>query len=408
MMLVSRFISFLLLAFPIVIISIKVAGPLIYLLLSLLGIYVAMSRRVSPFQTKELSAFSWLTLTYFMVMALSIALSNEPTNSWMHLGRKLQFLLAPFVVLAIFSVDISMDRFVRYIKAGAIVIGLIVSLQYLYDSSGGRFAGMFNPNTFGDLATMLTLFSVIRVTEESREEFWLSLVALVSGTVAVVMSGSRGAELSFFVMLLIYALVMHWMAPRGRSRSWISAAVAIVTFVTIYLGTGTDNKRFSIIETQVAQWSSEDDSSSSVGVRLEMYRSGLRAFADSMIIGYGYRNSTAVASRYTDDQAKEHIASYTHLHNEYITNMVSAGILGLVSLLLLLGIPLLISIRSLGDENRFCYAMMGVILISGYATLGITHGMLEWEYENSFFLLFLAYLMPKLLTSSSTQPIKSI
>jgi len=394
-----RFITLCLLAFPVAIISIKVLGPLIFVALAVVGIYISISQKQSPFGDRGLYIFSWITLGYFVVMALSIALSDEPTNSWTHLGRKLQFLIAPFVILAVSHADISMDKFLKGIKLGAIVIGLIVAIEYLLYPMDARYSGMFNPNTFGDLATMLALFTVLRVTHESRQEFGYSLIALSFGTMAVVMSDSRGAILSYIIMLLVYAVVSHLITPRSR-RSWVAVAVALLSFVAVYVGTAsTSDKRFSIIETQIDQWSSGEDNTNSVGVRLEMYKSGIEAWMDSPIIGYGYRNSTAVASRYADKKAQKAIAKYTHLHNEYLTNLVSAGAVGLLSLLLLLGIPMALSIKSLHDADSSSYAMMGVILIVGYATLGITHGMLEWEYENSFYLLFLAYLMPKLSSS---------
>ncbi len=386
----------MILAFPLVIISVKVLGPLIFLLLAIMGIYIAISEKLSPFSMEDIRLFSWITFGYFLVMLFSVVLSNEPTNSWIHLSRKSQFLMAPFVVLAFYKVDISIKTFLNSVKVGTIIIGLIVSVQYLLGYGGGRLSGMFNPNTFGDLAVLMTLFTIVGVKEESIKEFRWSLIALFFGVVAIVMSNSRGAILSFMIVLLLYAILMHKVLPHMRKRSWIAVAVGVTTFITISLGVGITDKRVEIVQTQIEQWKIGDNLTSSVGVRLEMYQSGIKAFLDSPLVGYGYRNSTAVASRYANQDAKEAIYRYTHLHNEYLTNMVSAGIIGLLSLLILLGVPLVSSIRVLHRDSIFPFALMGVLLVVGYATLGVTHGMLEWEYENSFYIYFLAYLMPKL------------
>lgn len=394
----NMFISFLVLAFPISIISIKILGPLIYVILAIIGIQISISKRVSPLSIKETKLFSWITLIYFIIMVLSVMMSSEPTNSWIHLARKLQFLIAPFVILAIYNADIKIDNLLKSIKIGVVLIGLIVSTQYIMEPNNPRLSGMFNANTFGDLASVMTIFTISGIKSENKKSFLLSLFALSCGTIAVVLSASRGSIISFMVMLFIYAILVHKVIPDKQKDSWIAVFVALMTFFVAYTGAGVANKRFSIIHAQVSQWDNGDNETSSVGVRLEMYKSGLKAFVDSPIIGYGYRNSTAVASRYADKKAKDAIKKYSHLHDEYINHMVNAGIVGLLSLLALLFVPLSLSLKSISNHNAFPYALMGITLVSGYATLGITHGMFQWEYENSFYLFFLAYIMSKIIS----------
>ena len=85
----------------------------------------------------------------------------------------------------------------------------------------------------------------------------------------------------------------------------------------------------------------------------------------------------------------------SHLHNEYLTNMVSAGIFGLIALLLLFGLPLKQYIQNFKDDDKQEVIFVGIFLVIGYMLLGMTHGMLDYEYENSFFIFFLAWSMSK-------------
>ncbi|HIP62199.1 MAG TPA: O-antigen ligase family protein, partial [Sulfurovum sp.] len=334
---------------------------------------------------------------YFLVMVLSVTLSNELNNDWIHLSRKILFMTAPFVAIALYQAHIPLKYMLVGIKVGTITIGTIVILQYLLGYGSTRLSGMFNPNTFGDLATLLTLFSIVNVKVESYKEFSFSLVALSFGVTAIVMANSLGATLSFGILLFMYALLMHVFMPHNRMRSWIAVLVGIIAFASIFSSIGMMQKRIDTAQIHAQQWKEGNDSRSSVGVRLEMYTLGLEAFKDSPWIGYGYYNANVVASRYANEDAREKIAGYSHLHNEFLTNMVSAGVIGLVALLLLFGVPLVVFIRAFEQESTFAYAMMGVLLVIGYAVLGMTHGMLEWEYENSFFLFFLAYTMVSII-----------
>jgi len=89
--------------------------------------------------------------------------------------------------------------------------------------------------------------------------------------------------------------------------------------------------------------------------------------------------------------------SKTHLHNEYITNLVSAGIVGLVALLSLLFIPMTIFYQKLKNEENYYYASMGLLLCVGYATFGFTHIAFGEEHVNSFYVFFMGLLLPKVI-----------
>jgi O-antigen ligase len=386
---VSRF---LILAFPIVIISVKILGPLIYVLLALIGIYRMIEKRVSPFSIPELKLFSWITFGYFLVMVFSVVLSSEPTNDWVHLSRKAQFLIAPLVGIALYYTNVSFKRLVLSVKIGTVTIGMIVLIQYIIGGYGVRLSGMFNPNTFGDIAVILTLFSIVCIEKETQREFALSLVATGLGSIAIAMSSSRASILTFFVMLCIYIFIIYKANMLQKKRSWIMIFVAILFFMGAVAATGVATQRISIVENEIKMWKSGSNSTGSVAVRLEMYRSGLRAFQNAPVVGYGYRNANLVASKYAAKEAQYDIANrYTHLHNEYITNMVSAGSIGLLALLILFMMPLRVFMKKLLVKSLSSLGLMGIILVFGYMLLGVVHGMFEWEYENSFYLFFLAF-----------------
>ncbi len=108
----NNFVVALLLLFPLVIDSVKIFGNLILLLLAILGIYVLITERRSPFNIPELKLFSWLTFGYFLVMLLSIIQNEGFVDDIYHLGRKAHFALAPLIALAIYRVKLPFNRFI--------------------------------------------------------------------------------------------------------------------------------------------------------------------------------------------------------------------------------------------------------------------------------------------------------
>jgi O-antigen ligase len=96
-----------------------------------------------------------------------------------------------------------------------------------------------------------------------------------------------------------------------------------------------------------------------------------------------------------DPAFRDAVFDFTHLHNEYITNIVSAGILGLVSVLALLFVPFIIFLKSINHSDARIYSSMGILLCVSYAGIGMTHIAFGEENVNALFIFFLSFILPK-------------
>jgi hypothetical protein len=126
----SNFMIALLLAFPVLINSVKIFGNLILFIFVIFGVYISIPEKKNPFQMPELKLFSWLMVGYFRVMLFSMLVADGLNAEFYHLGRKLHFLLAPFIALALFQIDLPLKRLLLSLKFGLIIIG-IIALLYL-------------------------------------------------------------------------------------------------------------------------------------------------------------------------------------------------------------------------------------------------------------------------------------
>jgi len=396
----SNFLIFLLISFPILIISVKPFGNLILLVLLFLGSYIFIKQKKNPFLIPELKTLSWITLSYFLVMMASMIIADGLAAQFHHLGRKIHFLLAPLIALAIYDNNLSIVQFLRSIKFGLILIGIIVLVQFFiwgYD----RPSGMFNENVFSDLAVILFFLSIVRFFEETKREQIFTSIAAIFGVIAVVLSASRGSWLSFLVLIPVYFGIASSRFSKGnykRSFGLIILTIVIsIGFTQIDLvkektafakkiGTAIDNAQ---------SWSNDKSEFTSTSARLEMWKYGLLAAEDSPLFGHGYRNANEVVSNYAM-QFKKEISMFTHLHNEYLTNLVSAGLVGLVSMIILLFAPLIVFVKKLRSEEHYNYALMGVLLCVAYSTFGFTHIALGEENMNAFYVFFLSLLLPKM------------
>lgn len=394
----TNFVIVLLLAFPIVINSVKILGNLILLILVVLGAYIAITQRQNPFRIPELKLLSWITMGYFMAILASILIADDWAAQFHHLGRKVHFLLAPLIALTIYKSNLSVHHLLLSLKIGLILIGIITLTQFFLGHS--RPSGMINANVFGDLAVAMFFLSVVRAFEETRREQILSVIAATLGVIAIVLAGSRGSWLSFLILFLVYLGVVYPRFLKGYRRRQLGLVLlSAILLVMVVPQTNMVKKVGTAIE-NIQDWQEGDTKFSSSGVRMEMWKSGLLAAADSPWFGYGYRNANKAAAKYAT-QNHERIASFTHLHNEYITNLASAGLVGLGSLFVLLLAPLTVFIKNLKHREQYHYALMGVLLCVGYVTFGFTHIAFGEEHVNAFYVLFLSLLLPAMRRPAS-------
>jgi len=392
----STFVIALILLFPIVINSVKIVSSLILLILTILGAYIVITEKQNPFKIKELKIFTWLTISYFGVMLASILIADGLNAEFHHLGRKLQFLLAPLIALAIFKASFPLKNILLSIKVGLIIIGIITMMQFQFHlgEEWWRPAGMMNQNIFGDIAVAMLFLSVVRFFDEKPKEQIITLIAIIAGIVAIVLSASRGSWISAIILSIVYLSIIYKPYLYNNTKRKLSILGVFIIIFTLLFNTQIIQNKISKATEGVKEWST-GNVNSSTGERLNMWISGLKAAQESPWVGHGYRNANKVAQKYTDKDI-----GYTHLHNEYITNLVSAGAIGLLSLLALIFIPMSIFYQKLKDKENYHYAFMGMILCIGYATFGFTHIAFGEEHINAFYILFMGFLLPRVMKNN--------
>jgi len=390
----SNFVVALLLLFPILINSVKIFGNLILLILAVLGVYIIATEKKNPFQLPELKLLSWLTTGYFLIMLLSMLYADGWNAEFHHLGRKLHFLLVPLIALTILQVDLTLKKILLSLKLGLIIIGLITISQFLMGHP--RPSGVINQNIFGDIAVIMLLLSTIQIFIETPKERMLTIIAVLFGVSAIFLSASRGSWLSLVVLFIIYINAVYKPYLKNYKNRKVFLALAL-SFLSIFFGTQTNvSEKVTQAISEIEQWHSGIESYTSAGLRMEMWKSGLKAASQSPWLGYGYRNANQVVSKYALNHQRT-IKAFTHLHNEYMTNLVSAGIIGLFMLLLLLFLPATIFYRGLKNKNTYFYSLAGILLCAGYATFGLSHIAFGEEHINAFYVLFISLLLPKVI-----------
>ena len=122
----SRLVNVLIFIFPIVINTLQVAGDIVLFVLAMLGIFTAISQKLSPFTIKETKVFSYLTIGYFTAVCLSVLFSGQMAELAHYIPRDFHFLFAPFIALALYKAEINRNYLIVGAKISLLVMGMII------------------------------------------------------------------------------------------------------------------------------------------------------------------------------------------------------------------------------------------------------------------------------------------
>jgi len=173
----------------------------------------------------------------------------------------------------------------------------------------------------------------------------------------------------------------------------ILIALALVT--TFSMNNKSFIDRIDIAFQDFKDYSVTSEANHSISLRLSMWSSGLTAFKQKPIIGYGYQNTGLEASRHASGTyAKGFIKHQKMLHNDYVNSLVGFGILGLLALMALLFLPLTLFFKRLKAEKEFARSAIGVLFIVALSVFAITDSIYSHSVMRSFFVFFLGVLLP--------------
>jgi O-antigen ligase len=211
----------------------------------------------------------------------------------------------------------------------AIVLGLLaealVTIAYGRNGRGGRAVGSFGQsNELGAFLAMFTAFAAAQLPAARR---WLARItlgaAVAAGSVAVVLTVSRGA-----VMALVAAL---FLVTLRSSRVLTLVLLAVLVTSPLWV---PDYLKERVMHTQVGSEASDDvELEGSAQLRVDTWRATLRVVSDHPLDGVGFLGLGGVLPA-TGEALGIEVKDSTH--NTYLRFLGEMGVLGLALILALL------------------------------------------------------------------------
>ncbi len=393
------FCAFVVAAFPATALIADDFASALFFIVALMGLISIPFNRASEPWPREVKLVVFALVAFFAVAAFVYVVSDLSEPGYKRLGRYFRFLLFIPVFLILRRARIPTFALWVGVAVGAIGAGL-TALDQIYThivfAPEDRAQGSVHPIIFGDMSLLMAALSLAGLSEFSRRHRALALlpiVAAILGLMASFLSGSRGG----WIALPALAGVLVWHGWHRIARWQVIAACA--AFVTLAVAayaipqTGV-SERLHVAKAEIEDYLATGEANTSVGARLEMWRTAWIIFREHPLLGVGMggysREKTALIEQGIVSPA---VASYLHPHNEYLAALATRGVVGFASLLLLFGITLKVFYdRYKNPRLEPTYGLAGIIVVVAFIHFCFSGDTFDRSMPISFITFMLAAL----------------
>lgn len=384
----QSFVNFLIFAFFITVVTIKNSYYITSLVLLVISIvYIAIYYK-NIYLNKSIKNYILAILFYYSISFLVAILNKE---SLIHSYKSDHFLLLSIPLLIFFKNQLINIKFFSFISGISCIICtsfVIYNKFFLHITRGYE-----EINVIPTAAVIMTLalfnltFSFYFYYRKSFRLSFFTLLASIIGLLGTLLTGSRGSWLIFPVGLIILSII-YWKSSKKLILSF--AFMLISLLITSLLIPQTDiQKRYQLAISNITQYFSNTNKQTSVGIRLDLYKSAIYAIQEKPLLGWGKEGMQEKRKQ----QVKEgiipsYIAQYSHSHNQFLEQAFYRGLIGLFVLLFLFYTffrYFFISYKNMTLDSQKVIAILGILNILACISFNLTDALLRGKEYAMFF-----------------------
>lgn len=368
-------------------------------------IYLFATKNIS-LSTKELKLVLPIMLGFAGYFALSVIRILTGQGGITLLDRPFRFFVAISCIFFVAYFRPSIRSFWLGLYIGGISAGVIACTQKFYLNAERVSGFTHHPITFGNLSLLFCLLAGCSIPLFRSSRFYLfPYIAVLGSALAVLLSGSRG---SWLAIPFVFIPLFFFQRRRFRKTVLYGLAGGVISCLIILLAVTqtTIAVRFKEMLTDIQAYQQTGDATTSVGIRLELFKASWIMFLDHPWVGGGRDQFVAMLSSLAANGRIQQSPAllYASSHNDSLYFLATGGVLDFTFLLLIYFSPLLLFLRALknneGDAETDSAAMAGVIVVLSYIAFGLTDVMFWLMYPTVFYTTIICILAGFVLSDS--------
>ncbi|MFO7799074.1 MAG: O-antigen ligase family protein [Rhodohalobacter sp.] len=345
-------------------------------LLALGGLFILFRKHQWPEFTRDDVKIMLAIGLFATLWLLEVALESQ---GWSRAERPLKFYAAIIATFFLFKYPPKIEYFWAGIATGAIGAGVWAAWQGLFEGIS-RARGFTHLIQYGNISLLLGVLSLAglgwALQRENNKHRWVALLifGFIFGLLGSAFTGARGGWVALpFVAVVLYIVYRDFL---NKKLLFTSIGLLLIFITAIYLIPATGvQKRVNIAVTELNNFYEKDVRTSSVGIRLEMWRASFLLIPEKPIFGWGRKGYEAERDRMIEEKiVHKNIGRFTSVHNEFIDTTLKRGFIGLISLLMMYLLPVFLfkkGIRATDAATR-SLAAAGILLPVCFMSFGLT------------------------------------
>lgn len=342
-----------------------IAGSLVSVLYFGAGLWAVVSIAFGRYPLslpKRARLFVCAGLGYALALLVSSIANDGAAGILPGLAAGMAFYFVPLLISRFVSStpQRALDTMCAYAPVGA-VLCLIPALLQAFVLQRAVEGGTGNGSVFGFVSAILAAISLANAGSSISKLRVLAYAGFISGAGALLLSQSRAL---YPVIIFVPLLFLFFSAQ--VSRLVVKRALGAIVLATALAGFLFWSQLSSDVFTsadELAQIGGEPFSSS-LGMRIELWKAALTAFGDAPWLGYGQLHKmTAVIAQVPDFMS---YVKFTHAHNVWIDSLLAGGLPAAALVSLVLASPLCALANDKGQriDTRVRYLVVAISLIA--------------------------------------------
>jgi O-antigen ligase len=307
------------------------------------------------------------------------------------LEKPFRMLAAATVMLTVLACRPSRKALWWGLIAGAVAGAVFIGYQR-WGLGLERPGGLINSITFGDIMLCMALMCLAGTLDfAGRSAIWPGLGAL-AGLIGSIASGTRGGWVAIIFAAVL--LVRYGHVLRGRLRKGLALLALALVVSTYFIPQTGARERIDEGISDVQQYFNGGPSYTSVGIRLELWRSALQLIGRHPLLGA----SIPTVKREMEElvhsgRAHPYVLEFEHFHNDILQALVFGGVAGLLAWGATLVVPFLFFRRQLHHSAELnAPALAGMLLVLSYFSFGLTE-VIFWSVRSNMFYAMMLFLL---------------
>jgi len=219
------------------------------------------------------------------------------------------------------------------------------------------------------------------------------LIAALLGLATSIIGGGRGVWIAAFLSF-ITLFYFNPLRQKNLERTLVIFVISLVVLMGYLLPQTNVKLRTDLAKNELVNFVENHATGTSIGARLEMWKSSFLISKDNLIFGIGEGNFKEKNNELIkEDLIHKDVSRFNHPHNEYLTTLVEQGLLGLIFLIFLFSNILstcFSNFRKNLDTNILTPLIFASSITLHYIFYSLSNGVFDHQNTTLFFVSYIS------------------